>query len=273
MDWILSDSLDTAAGVIRWQRLGSGGRPIVFVHGTPYSSFLWRDIAPALSEGREVYVFDLLGYGQSEQREGQDLSIAAQAGRLVTLLENWNLDRPSMVANDIGGAVVLHAMLINGVPYRDLTIFDAVTGGEWERGLFSLIRESPEVFSELPDYAHRALVVSHLEQATYRGFRPAVLERYLQPWLGVEGQAAFYRQYRQLTVADTRIYEDKLSEIDIPVMLLWGRNDRILPPPYGEWIRDRIRHATFHWIDDAGHLLQEDAPAQLITHLINEPCR
>jgi len=56
-------------------------------------------------------------------------------------------------------------------------------------------------------------------------------------------------------------------------MLLWGRNDRILPPPYGEWIQDRIRHATFHWIDDAGHLLQEDAPAQIITHLINEPCR
>jgi pimeloyl-ACP methyl ester carboxylesterase len=94
-----------------------------------------------------------------------------------------------------------------------------------------------------------------------------VLERYLQPWLGAEGQAAFYRQYRQLSVSDTRVYEDKLRDIGIPVKLLWGRNDRILPPPYGEWIRDQIPHAEFHWIDDAGHLLQEDAPAQLITHL------
>jgi pimeloyl-ACP methyl ester carboxylesterase len=271
MDWILNDSFETAAGVIQWRRMGSKGHPIVLVHGTPYSSYLWRDVAPALAQDRQVYVFDLLGYGQSEQRDGQDLSIAAQAGRLAALLDHWNLHRPSMVANDIGGAVVLHAMLIHGVAYRDLTIFDAVTGGEWERGLFGLIRQTPEVFSRLPDYAHRALVVSHLQQATHQGYRPAALERYLQPWLGSEGQAAFYRQYRQLTTADTHIYEHKLAHIDIPVTLLWGRHDRILPPPYGEWIRDRIPHANFHWIDDAGHLLQEDAPAQLIAHLNKLP--
>jgi pimeloyl-ACP methyl ester carboxylesterase len=267
VDWSLSDEFDTGEGVIRWRRLGSGGDPVVLVHGTPYSSFLWRDVAPALAEKRQVYVFDLLGYGQSEQREGQDLRIAAQARRLVALLEHWNLGRPSMVANDIGGAVVLHAMLVHGASYRDMTIFDAVTGGEWERGLFGLIRQSPDVFAELPDYAHRALVVSHLQQGTHVGYRPAVLERYLQPWLGADGQAAFYRQYRQLSVTDTRVYEERLRDIDIPVTLLWGRNDRILPPPYGEWIRERIPHAEFHWIDDAGHLLQEDAPAQLITRL------
>lgn len=271
VDWLLDESFDTADGKIRWRRMGSsadpGENPVVLVHGTPYSSYLWRDIAPALAQHRQVYVFDLLGFGQSEQGDGQDLSIAAHAGHLTALLDRWDLTRPSMVANDIGAAVALYASLVHGAAYRDLTIFDAVTGSDWEIGLFGIIRQSPDVFAAVPGYAHRALVTSHLQRATHAGFRAGVLERYLQPWLGDDGQAAFYRQYRQLSATDTRVYEDKLKSIDIPVKILWGRNDLIMTPPYGEWIRDQIPHAEFHWIDDAGHLLQEDVPAQLLSYL------
>jgi pimeloyl-ACP methyl ester carboxylesterase len=51
-------------------------------------------------------VFDHLGYGRSDQREGQDLTLAAQARRFAALLGHWGLDEPSVVANDIGGAIV-----------------------------------------------------------------------------------------------------------------------------------------------------------------------
>ncbi|WP_461144830.1 alpha/beta fold hydrolase [Salinifilum aidingensis] len=48
---------------------------------------------------------------------------------------------------------------------------------------------------------------------------------------------------------------------------MWGSEDRILPPRYARWLHDRIPHAELHWIDGAGHVLQEDAPAQLLAHL------
>ena len=268
MTWILSEKFETDGGVIRWARLGNKRDPIVLVHGTPYSSFLWRDIAPALALKHTVFVFDHLGYGQSDQREDQDLTLAAQARRFVELLAHWAISRPSVVANDIGGAIVLRALLLEGARYRDLTIFDAVSGGAWERGLFKLIRTHPEVFDQLPDYAHESLVVSHLNNATHLGFRPEVLKAYLAPWLGPKGQAAYYRQYRQLSESDTDPYETKLAQVAVPVKLLWGREDRILPPEYGTWLHERIPHAELHWIADAGHLLQEDAPAQLLSHLL-----
>ncbi|GAB3171434.1 alpha/beta fold hydrolase [Streptomyces incanus] len=268
--WELPEAYETGDGVVRWARLGTGGSPVVLVHGTPYSSFLWRDVAPALARTRTVYVFDHLGYGQSDKHEGQDLTLTTQAHRFARLLDHWGLDEPSVVAGDIGGAVVLRAYLLESARYRDLTIFDAVSGGSWERGLFRLIRENPEVFAALPGYAHEALVASHLRNASHRGLRPDVLEAYLAPWRGPEGQAAYYRQYRQLAEADTRPYEDLLGTITVPVRLLWGRHDRILPPEYGTWLHDRIPHSTLHWIDDAGHLLQEDAPARLIAHLLDE---
>jgi pimeloyl-ACP methyl ester carboxylesterase len=270
MAWNLDEQFETPGGTVRWSALGRGD-PIVLVHGTPYSSFLWRDIAPALARTRQVFVFDQLGYGRSDQHEGQDLSLAAQAKNFVRLLDHWGLSRPSVVAHDIGGAVTLRALLLEGADYRDFTLFDAVSGGEWERGLFQLILNNPEVFRRLPGYAHEALVTSHLRHASHVGLRPEVLEAYLAPWRGADGQAAFYRQYSQIKQADTAAYEHLLGEISIPVRLIWGRiwgrEDRILPPRYAEWLHAKIPHAELSWIDGAGHLLQEDAPAQLLAHL------
>lgn len=267
MTWDLTNSTELGDGVVRWDSHGEGP-PIVLVHGTPYSSFLWRDVAPALARhGRRVYVFDHLGYGQSDKHDGQDLTLAAQARNFAQLLEVWNLNRPSVIACDIGGAIVLRALLIEGSDYADLTLFDAVTGGEWEHGLFALIREHHDVFERLPAYAHEALVSAHLRNGTHQGYRPGVLETYLAPWLGPDGQAAFYRQYRQLSQTDTADYEHLLDTIDIPVTLLWGRNDRILPEAHGTWIEERVRNRGLTWIDDAGHLLPEDAPAQLVERL------
>jgi pimeloyl-ACP methyl ester carboxylesterase len=265
--WALNESMELADGIVRWQAFGQGA-PIVLVHGTPYSSYLWRDVALALSRrGRRVFVFDHLGYGLSDKDEGQDLSLAAQGRNFAQLLRTWGLERPSVVACDIGGAIVLRALLLEGATYSHLTLFDAVTGGQWERGLFALIREHHEVFERLPAYAHEAMVKAHMRNGTRQGYRPGVLEAYLAPWLGVDGQAAFYRQYRQLSQSDTAEYEPLLDSIDIPVTLLWGRDDQILPVTYGEWIEQRVENRGLTWIDDAGHLLPEDAPSQLLERL------
>ena len=111
----LDKHFDDAEGAIRWTSVGSGP-PIVLVHGTPYSSRIFRGIVPALAEHREVFLFDHLGYGQSEQREGQDLGIAAQGRRFARLIEHWRLDAPSVVATDIGGAVALRTLLLEDAP-------------------------------------------------------------------------------------------------------------------------------------------------------------
>lgn len=266
MNWTLGEEFETPEGMVRWKILGSGD-PVVLVHGTPYSSFLWRDIAPALARTRTVFVFDHLGFGQSDQREGQDLSLAAHARNFARLLDHWELSCPSVVAHDIGGAVALRTLLLEERKYRDLTLFDAVSGGEWERGLFQLILEHADVLQQLPDYAHEALVASHMRHATHTGFRPGVLDAFLAPWREAEGQAAFYRQYSQIRQADTAAYENLLGTMSLPVRIIWGREDRILPPKYAEWLHARIPHAELHWIDGAGHLLQEDAPGQLSAYL------
>lgn len=269
MDWTLDGEVETPDGIVRWAAFGSG-EPLVLVHGTPYSSLLWRDIAPALALDRRVFVFDHLGFGQSDQRDGQDLTLVAHARNFSRLLDDWGLSRPSVVAHDIGGAVVLRALLLEGAEYRDLTLFDAVSGGEWERGLFQLILQNAEVFHQLPDYAHEALVASHMRHATHLGYRPEVLDAFLAPWRGATGQAAFYRQYSQIHQAHTAEYEHLLEQMTVPTRIVWGAEDRILPVQYAQWLHNKIPHAELRWVHGAGHVLQEDAPAQLLAHLTAE---
>lgn len=54
------------------------GSPLVLLHGTPFSSVVWRRIAPWLAEHYRVFYFDLLGYGCSEKQEGQEVSLGIQ---------------------------------------------------------------------------------------------------------------------------------------------------------------------------------------------------
>lgn len=64
---------------IAWGTQGRG-EPLILVHGTPFSSQVWRRIAPYLAQHWQVFYFDLLGYGESEQRAGDDVSLGVQNG-------------------------------------------------------------------------------------------------------------------------------------------------------------------------------------------------
>jgi pimeloyl-ACP methyl ester carboxylesterase len=265
---LVPSTIQTAGGTVRWGSWGDGP-PVVLVHGTPFSASVWREVLPGLASWRQVFVWDMVGFGQSEQGDGQDVSLAAQGRVFAELLRQWSLPSPTVVAHDVGGLVALRALLLEGSTYQELTLLNAVAVPGWSSGaFFEVTKNHPDVFSRLPGFAHRALVASKLEDASHRGLRPAVLDELLQPWCGQRGQAAFYRQYAQASEADTLEIQDHLDSLTLPIRILWGREDRWLPPAYAAQVRAQVPYAEFAWIDDAGHLVQEDAPAQLLAHLL-----
>ncbi|WP_371622011.1 alpha/beta hydrolase [Streptomyces sp. NBC_01116] len=269
MNGKLTRTFETPDGAVRWDVIGEG-EPVVLLHGTPFSSLIWRDIAPALARDHRVYLWDLLGFGQSEQRDGQDVGPAAQAKVFGRLLEHWGLERPRVIAHDIGGAVALRALLLDGARYADLTLVDAVACGEWGTGLFRLLRENAHLFEQLPGYAHEALVESHLRRATHTGYREDVLSAHVDPWRGEGGRAAYYRQCRQAEQSATDDFQHLLGDVPVPTRIIWGREDRFLPPPFAERLHALIPHSELHWIEGAGHTVQEDAPAQLLALLTRD---
>ena len=128
-DWPLPQTYRFNGRSVRYAVRGDGP-PLVFVHGTPFSSYVWHRIAPHFITTHRVHYFDLLGYGLSEKIEG-DVSLGVQNELLAHLLDHWGLERPDLVAHDFGGATALRAHLLNGKDYRSLTLIDPVALTPW----------------------------------------------------------------------------------------------------------------------------------------------
>jgi pimeloyl-ACP methyl ester carboxylesterase len=266
--WNLARTYLSAAGEVRWDRFGpEEGRPIVFLHGTPFSSFMWRAAPADLSRWRPVYMWDMPGYGSSEMTTGQDVSLAVQGRVFAELVASWRLDEPGVVAHDIGGAVALRGTLLHGLKYRRLVLVDPVALRPWGSPFFRLVHDNVAVFEQLPASLHRALIRAYIAGASSRGLAEDVLDRLAEPWLGDVGQAAFYHQIAQSDERYTDEIQDRYGSIEIAVLVCWGDRDAWIPPQRGEELAAAIPNTRFELIPGAGHLVQEDAPDRL-TELI-----
>ena len=257
----LTETFSWRGSNVRWRTFGDGP-PVVLCHGTPFSSLVWRHLIDVVAGERSVYVWDMLGYGQSDKPDA-DVSLAAQGEILTALVAHWEIGSPDIVAHDFGGAVTLRAHLIHGLRVSSLALIDVVAVSPWGTPFFRLVNEHLEVFNDLPPNFHEALLREYISGATNRGLAEDVMDLHVAPWLGEEGQAAFYRQMAQGDERYTVEFEPRLGEVTAPTLIVWGAEDAWLSSDQGRTLAQIIANSRLHLIEGAGHLVQEDEPEQL----------
>jgi pimeloyl-ACP methyl ester carboxylesterase len=215
-----------------------------------------------------VFYFDLLGYGRSEMRSGQDVSLATQNRLFTALLDHWRIVEPDVVAHDFGGCTALRTCLLDGRSYRSLMLIDPVALSPWGSPFVRHVREHESAFAGLPPYIHSAILPAYIAGAAFRPLSDEDMQRYIDPWLGETGQAAFYRQIAQMDRRFTDEIESRYGELRCPVMILWGEQDRWIPVERGRELAARIQTATLRCVPDSGHLMQEDAPEAIVAALL-----
>jgi len=251
---------------VRWHRSGSGP-DVVFCHGTPWSSYLWQAHAEALSEQFTVHLWDMPGYGRSSKDPDHRVSLDVQAELLSDLLSYWGLNAPHVVAHDYGGAVALRAHLLHGSAFASLALIDVVALAPWGSDFFRLVRDNAEVFGALPDTIHAAVVRGYIGTASQTGLSAAQLDALALPWLDAAGQAAFYRQIAEADQRYTDDIQPLYPTLELPVLVVWGTDDAWIPVDRAVRLAGLIPGAQLRLIDDAGHLIQFDQPAQLAVTL------
>ncbi|MEP3221111.1 MAG: alpha/beta hydrolase [Lentilitoribacter sp.] len=254
---------------IKWGKIGQGPA-LVAIHGTPFSSQVWRRIIPHFTKYRTVYYFDLAGYGQSEMRDGQDVSLAVQNNILAALFNEWQLEKPDVLAHDFGGATALRGYYLNGLRYKSLTIFDAVALAPWGSPFVQHVRKHEEAFAKMPPYMHRALLEAYLQTAAHNKLSDEAMDLYCAPWLGSIGQPAFYRQIAQMDQCYTDEVESLYGRMDCPVSVLWGEKDEWIPIDIGSRLATLISNQSCAPIKDAGHLVQEDQPEAIVRAILKQ---
>lgn len=262
--WPLDRTFEFRGDMIRY-RVAGAGPDLVLVHGTPFSSYVWHRILPAIGSDWRLHIFDLLGYGQSTMREGQDVSLGIQNKVLTALLGHLGLKNPSMVAHDFGGATTLRAHLLDRVEFSQMLLIDPVAIRPWGSPFVRHVAQYEAAFQGIPGYIHEAMVARYLRGAVFRTMNDEELAPYAAPWLGPVGQPAFYRQIAQMDQCYTDEIEDALAAIRCPVTILWGENDEWIPVAQGRRLQSMIPGSTLKTVPQCGHLMQEDAPATIIS--------
>jgi pimeloyl-ACP methyl ester carboxylesterase len=266
--WKLRRQITVSGGEISYDVLGYGPS-LILVHGTPSRSYIWRDVASRLADRFTVYVFDLLGFGQSERREGLDVSISGQSRVLAELVEAWELDAPSVAGHDIGGAIALRTHLLEGVSFGCIALLDSVVLRPWITPTTRHVKAHLDVYRTMPAKTFEAIVASHLRTATHKPLDEHAFATYLEGWRGESGQRLYLNKDAQLDERDTAEFEPLLPSIGVPVSIIWGEQDAWLDPALAERLHELIPGSDLLVLPETGHFAMEDSPQHVTAALFD----
>ena len=263
--WRLSRRASLPQGDIAFETFGQGP-PVVLVHGTPSWSYLWRHVVSGLSDQFTVYVFDLLGYGDSEPKE-QDVTIAAQTRVLTELIGLWELEAPGIAGHDIGGAIVLRSHLLDEVPFSRIALIDAVVLRPWITPTTRHMQAHLDVYRTMPTHIYERVAAAHIGTATRRPMDEATFEQYFARWRGEDGQEAYLQKVARFDERYTAEFEPLLGSMRTPVRIIWGERDAWLDPAFAGRLHELLPGSDLKLIPEAGHFAMEDAPEEVTREL------
>jgi haloalkane dehalogenase len=231
---------------------------IVFLHGFPTSSYLWREFVPLCAPWMRAIAPDLLGSGGSEKPADADLHIRAQAGYVRFLLESLGVREFAVVGHATGGGIAQLLALGGGV--KAMVLVDSVAFDEWPSDpIRELMRQTPAQ----PTQAQvRAVLKTSFElgMGSRSRMTEEIFETYARPFEGVEGAAAFFR----LALAHDGLglvgIESQLERLECPALLLWGEDDPFQSIDSAERLAEALPMSTLAVLPGCSHFVTEDAP-------------
>lgn len=231
---------------------------VVFLHGFPTSSFLWREFVPLFAPWTHVLAPDLLGCGDSGTPEEAELHIRAQAGYVRELLGQLGVDRFAVVAHGHGGGIAQLLALEGGV--EAMVLVDSIAFDVWpSEATKSLQRLAPD---EQREDVIRGAFDAFLDKAIAKPERltDSLRDAYVAPFIGQEGVRAFFRGIHAADGVGLTGKEDELANLTCPTLILWGENDPYLPVEVAERLNDAIPTSSLAVLPGCSYLLPEDAP-------------
>ena len=256
---------------------GSGnGTPVLLLHGVPETSSVWRDVAPALAQGRRVLAPDLPGLGGSAYTGPYD--VASVVAQLVALLDaEVPGQRVDVVGHDWGGSIALglagehpdrvRSLVVANAPYRKINLVRAA------HIPFFALPLAPELVFRLGGRRVVDLMLA-IAWKSDTVLDPDVRAEYAAAYTDPARVTAMLGYYRaaarpRVTAALKREKPQGLPRVHAERMLvLWGAKDPVLPISVGEAVvKDLGPTCTMVTVPGAGHFVIEEATEEVLRAL------
>lgn len=246
-------------------RVHGDGPPLLLVHGLMTSSYSWRYVLDLLGAHYQLYVPDLPGAGASAKPDvsyGPE-ETAAFVGELMDALE---IRGCPVVGNSMGGYLCMRLALRDPTAMSRLVNIHSPGFPELRLHALRAAMSVPGVQPALAWFIRRAPLKWAHRNVHYRDESLKSLEEakvYGVPLATREGSRAFVR-----ILADTmapgpmRPFQRQLRArpFPVPLLLLWARQDPMVPPAFGERFAKRVEGAELQWIEGASHFAHVDQP-------------
>ncbi len=261
-------------GAMHVERFGHGGTAVILIHGFGTSSFLWRNVAPAITEaGHTAYAIDLFGHGESDRPLDAGFGIAAQSEYLDAAMTALRVARGIIVGVDIGGDVALRLaatrperveklVLINTpvfdeIPAKDITQMQRSTAKFAFRTTRGILGAAPLVEGVLKG--------SVADPDTHMPMK--LIARYLAPFVGKDGVNHLLALASSIT--DEDMDEVDLKTIHVPALIVWGDADQWVDPKIADRLVNALPDGRLVRLPGVGRLVPEENPEQMNALLLD----
>lgn len=241
--------LDTSLGAIGYREQGSGGVPLVFLHGVGSDKSAWDPQLAHFGTTRRAVALDYPGYGESDplvERTGAPHDQLAEA--IIAALDPLGLDRVHLCGLSLGGVVAI--AIAHRAPHRLASLILADSFACHPDGK-AIVRRSIAASGDMP-----ALAKTRIPHLLADGADSPLVSRLI----GVMERivpSAFRFASHAVWLADQR---DRAPSITVPTLILCGVSDRVTPPALSEGLATLIDGSQIGLIASAGHLPNLEQP-------------
>jgi pimeloyl-ACP methyl ester carboxylesterase len=251
------------------------GPPVLLVHGHEQSATSWRWVIPVLARTHRVLALSLPGHGDSGPAAGGYAPGADLAPLVADFLDSLGVGALHVVGNSIGGAVLLRLALADQGRVRTLILVDSAGLGREVHPLLAL--------NTLPIIGELAIMISRLPGGDVGRTSMSTAMLFAQPSrvpkeffdeqhaLGrrpgqLEASTAMARALFDAT-GQREVLLDRLPELAMPTLVVWGGRDYVLPASQAQATVDRLSHGRLALFADCGHLPHVESPDRFATVL------
>jgi haloalkane dehalogenase len=271
-----SKYVDIHGSKIHYIDVGSGD-PILFLHGNPTSSYLWRNIIPYLVPHGRCIALDLIGMGKSDKPD-LDYRFFDHSKYVEGFINKLNLTNITLVIHDWGSALGFHYAMrhennIKGVAFMEALVMPTT----WEnfpkefRMGFKLMRTSG--FGWFMISVMNMFIKQILPKATIRKLSKEEKHYYASSYKTVQSRKPVRQWPCEIPIDSQPMdvyeiisnYNKKLQESDLPKLLFFATPGGIIDDKTVEWCKQNFKNLKVVDIGEGIHYLQEDNP-----HLIGE---
>lgn len=250
--------------------------PVMLLHGFGTSIGHWRHNLEAIGQHHTVYALDMLGFGAS-RKASADYKIDLWVDQVYEFWRTFIRQPMVLVGNSIGSLVCLaaaaaHPEMVKGIALINLPDFsleeEMIPG--WLQPVVSTIKglvASPVVLKSLFYVARRPPILRKWAGRAYAS--PASVTAELMEILMVPAQdrgaaATFSALFKAMTSSGfgPRV-KTVLPTLNIPILLMWGRQDRMIPPYLAQQFAKLNPNLELFELDDAGHCPHDECPEKV----------